>query len=127
MLSCNIACMPEMICAFVGLDSFEDASGFPPELFPVPHLGFPQPVLELGEHLLDQVEIGAVRREKPQFAADVFNRLSHGVAFVAARVVHDDDISGPERGGQSLLDLRQECFAVDRASDDAGRDDPVAA
>ena len=32
--------MPETVGSFVGLDSFEDAAGFRPELFPVPHLGF---------------------------------------------------------------------------------------
>ena len=37
----------EIICAFAGLDAFGDAASFPPELFPVSHLGFPQPVLEL--------------------------------------------------------------------------------
>ena len=100
--------MPEIIGAFVGLDSFEDAAGFPPELFPVPHLCFPQPVLELGEHLLDRVGVGTARREELQFGADVFDRLSHGVAFVAARVVHDDDVSGPERGSRILLDIGQE-------------------
>ena len=39
--------MPETVGAFVGLDSFEDAAGFQPEHFPVPHLGFPHPVLDV--------------------------------------------------------------------------------
>ena len=80
-------------------------------------------MLELGEHLLDRV--GIAKREKPQFGAFVFDHLAHGVAFMAIRVVHDDDVSGLKRWSQSLLDLRQECFAVDRAGDDARRNYPV--
>ena len=61
-----------------------------------------------------------------QFGPFVFDRPTNGVAFVATQVVHVDDVSGLERRSRSLLDLRQECFAVDWAGDDAGRDDPVA-
>ena len=54
----NTTCMPEVVCAFVGLDALEDATNFPPEPLPVPLHGVPQPVLELGEHLFDQVRSG---------------------------------------------------------------------
>src|SRR5258705_11391898 len=46
---------------------------------------------------------------------------------MAAEIVHDDDISGGQRGYQELLDISAKAEAVDRPVDDAGRVDPIAA
>src|SRR5437763_17031702 len=46
---------------------------------------------------------------------------------MAAEIVHDDDISGGQRGYQELLDISAKAEAVDRSVDDAGRVDPIAA
>src|SRR5258705_6248526 len=46
---------------------------------------------------------------------------------MAAEIVHDDDISGGQRGYQELLDISAKAEAVDRPIDDAGRVDPIAA
>lgn len=59
--------------------------------------------------------------------ADRANGLAHGLAFVAAEIVHDDDIAGLQRRYQDLLDIGQELLAVDRSVEDAWRLDPIAA
>ncbi len=90
-------------------------------------LGVAQQVLELGEDLLDRVEVGAVGRQKEELGASGADRLADGVSLVAAEIVHDHEVSGLERGGQGLLDIGAESLAVDRPVDHARRIDPVVA
>lgn len=40
---------------------------------------------------------------------------------MAAEIVHDDDIAGPEDGNQLLLDIGAKALAVDRPVEDARR------
>jgi len=60
-------------------------------------VGFSEQRLELGEHLLDRVEIGAVRRQEQEMCPDLADRLADGFALVAAQIVEDDDIAGRQR------------------------------
>ena len=53
--------------------------------------------------------------------------LTDRLAFVAAEIVEHDDISGPERRHEKLLDIAAEALTVDRSVEDAGRLDPVGA
>jgi hypothetical protein len=46
---------------------------------------------------------------------------------MAAEIVHDDDVAGPQRGKQDLLDVGGEAFAIDWALEQLGRGDPVVA
>src|SRR5919107_1911989 len=46
---------------------------------------------------------------------------------MAAEIVHDHDIAAAQGGHQELLDVSAKAGAVDRAVDNAGRRDPVAA
>ena len=49
-------------------------------------------------------------------------------SHLAAQIVHhDDDVAGPERRGQALLDIGAEDDPVHRAVDDEGCGDAVAA
>jgi hypothetical protein len=50
-----------------------------------------------------------------------------GWPFVAAEVIHDDDITRGERRHEDLLDVSQKTEAVDRPIEHAGRVDPVVA
>jgi hypothetical protein len=43
----------------------------------------------------------------------------------ASTHVHDDDVAGPERRHEELLDIGFEAFAVDRPIQDARGIDPV--
>ena len=89
--------------------------------------GLAQQGLELGEDLLDGIEVGTVGRQEEQLGAGGADGAAHGLAFVAAEIVHDDDVAGLERRDENLLDIGEEAFAVDRPVDDAGCVDAVAA
>jgi len=83
--------------------------------------------LELGEDLFDWVEVRAVRWEEEQLGAGGADGTAHGLALVAAKIIHDDKVAGLERGGEELLDIGGEAPAVDRAVEQAWRVDPIAA
>jgi hypothetical protein len=55
------------------------------------------------------------------------DRFANGFAFVAAEIVHDDDVARQKRWHEDLLDIRQEASAIDRTVKDARRIDPVGA
>src|SRR5690606_9389086 len=76
---------------------------------------------------LDWVEIWRVWRQEPEPGPGGVDELPDGSGLVAAEVVHDDDVARPERWHQQLLDIGSEAHAVDRAFEDAGGDEPVAA
>jgi hypothetical protein len=50
-----------------------------------------------------------------------FDELADGGGSVAAQIVHDDDVAGPQGGNELLADIGAKAFAVDRAVEDAGR------
>jgi hypothetical protein len=83
-----------------------------------PRLGHSHEVLELGEELLDGVEVGAVGRQKEHVGSRLADSASRCPAFVAAEIVEDDDIPFGEGRSQYLLDVEGEEFAVDGAIDD---------
>jgi hypothetical protein len=87
--------------------------------------GLPEQGFQLGEHLLDRIEIGTVGRQEEKVRADCTDGSAHGMALVATEIVHDDDVAGLERRYEELLDIGFEAFAVDRSIKDARRLDPV--
>jgi hypothetical protein len=84
-----------------------------------------QQVLELGEDLLDRVEVGRVGREEDELCAGRTDRLADGGAFAAGVVVEDDDVARREGGSEELLDRGQEAHAVDRLVEYARRVDAI--
>ena len=88
--------------------------------------GFAQEVFEFCKDLLDRVQIGAVRRQEQEARTDAADCLADGGPFVAAQIVHDDDIPRAERGHQELLDIFKEAGCVDRLIQNARSIDPVA-
>jgi len=88
-------------------------------------LGLAQQGFELGENLLDGIEVWRVGRQEEEPGACSPDRRADRAALVSAEVVHDDDVTFPERRNQELLDVTPEGLAVDRAVDDAGRFDPI--
>ncbi len=89
--------------------------------------GFAQEQLELGEDLLDRVEVGGVGRQEQQFGTRGPDGFANGGTLVAAEVVHDDDIAGRERRDEELGDIGGKAFTVDRPVEHARRIDPVVA
>lgn len=53
-----------------------------------------EPVLELGEDLLDGVQVGKVIRQEEEGCAGRADGATHSVAFVRDKIVHDHDIAG---------------------------------
>lgn len=56
--------------------------------------GLAQMCLELGECLLDWVEVGAVRRKEEHLGASRFDGVARGGGLAAGQVVQDDDVAG---------------------------------
>ena len=85
------------------------------------------PVLDLGEGLLDRIEIGGVRRQIPKSGAGGLDDAAERGRLVAAEIVHDDDVARLERWQQDLFDIGTEAFAVDRPVEQAGSSKAVVA
>src|SRR5205085_1488663 len=84
-------------------------------------------MFELGEDLLDGIEIGAIGRQEEELGAGGADGAADERALVAAEIIHDDDVAWLEGGQEELLDPCPEGVAIDRAVDDARRFDAVAA
>ena len=82
---------------------------------------------EFREGLFDRIEVGTIRREKSDARAHARNRGMDRRLFVDREVVQDDDIAGPERGHEHLLDVGQERWVVDRPVEDGGRREALEA
>jgi hypothetical protein len=86
-----------------------------------------QSVFELGDDLLDGVEVRRIGRQEEQFCANTADRLANSLSFVATQIVQYHDITGPERRQQECPDISKEPGAVDRSVKNARGLDPVAA
>lgn len=85
------------------------------------------PVLDLGECLLDRVEIGGVWRQEPEPCASGPDHVPDRSRLVRSKIIHDDDIAGLEHRHEQLFDIGVEASAVDRTVEDARCSQPVAA
>lgn len=97
------------------------------EGFPCALLCGSEVILEFGEELLDRVEVGRVFGQEEQLGAGLTYRLAHGVAFVAAEIIHDDDVARCEGWGQHLGNIDAKALAVDGTVDHPRCVDPVVA
>ncbi len=86
-----------------------------------------QESFELCEDLLDWIEVWRVRWQEEDVCTGSADGASHGLAFVAAEIVEDDDIAGLECRGQDLLDISEEASAIDRSVEHGRGVDPVMA
>jgi hypothetical protein len=82
---------------------------------------------EFGEGLFDRIEIGAVGREKADEGADAFDRRADLRLFVDGEIVEYDDIAGPERRHEHLVDVGEKRGIVDRAIEDGRRREALQA
>ena len=90
-------------------------------------LSFPHPMFDLGECLFDRIEVGRVFRQEPQPCPNRLDGIPDGLGFMRTEIVGDDDVAGLEGWDQLLADVGAEALAVDRAIEDAGRSEPIAA
>jgi len=90
-------------------------------------LSLPHPMFDLGECLFDRIEVGRVFRQKPQPRPGRFDGILDGFGFVRTEIVGDDNLAGLEGRDQLLVHIGAEALAVDRAIEDAGRGELIAA
>ena len=98
-----------------------------PGVLDLPFLSVTHPVFDLGEGLLDRIEIGGVFRQEDEPGACGLDGLSNGLPLVTAEIVEDDDIARFRGGHVHLSHVGAEADAVDRAVDDARGDELIAA
>ena len=84
-------------------------------------------MLELGEDLLDWIEVWAVGRQEDHVCANTADRSSGCRSFVGAEVVEDDDVTLGKGRHKNVLDVDGEHIAVDGAVDNPWRIDAVMA
>ena len=82
---------------------------------------------ELGESLLDRVQIGTVGWQVVQSGADGFDCLADSGDLVGTQIVHDHDVAPYQRGNQNLLDIGEEQLAIDRSVEHTGGDQAILA
>jgi hypothetical protein len=104
--------MPKIAGAFSAAECVEYSGDTTEDLFFGSGVELSQQSFELGEELLDWVQIGRIGRQEQQPGADAGNGEFNGIAFVAAKVVDYDNIAGSEGGYQRLLDISARLDAV---------------
>ena len=103
----------------------EEFADLPPRGLDGPLRSLAKQVLELGEHLFDGIEVGAVFGQEEQSGPDRPYRGPYCRTLVGTEVVHDDDIAGLERRNELRLDVEEKRLRVDRPVQHPGGLDPV--
>lgn len=81
---------------------------------------------EFGEGLFDWVQVGAVGRQKEEFGAGVADGTPDIRTFMAAQIIHHDDVARPQGWHQCLLNPGQEAAAVDWTFQQTWRGNTIA-
>ena len=88
---------------------------------------FAQECLELGEYLLDGIQIGAVRREIKRNCAARLDGFFDSIDFVNADVVHEHDVAPLQRRSEKLFSIGLEHLSGHRSFEDERRSDAIMA
>src|SRR6266700_1539965 len=75
--------------------------------------GFAHEVLDLGEYLLDRVQVRRVFRQEEELGTGRANELPYSLSFVTAEIIHDDDVAGTKRGDEDFFDIGPEALTID--------------
>jgi len=89
----SVSCILEVVVAFCWLDSSDEGSDMPPNVFDGTLLGEAHPMLDLGEGLFDRIEVWRVGQQIPESCAGGLDHASEFSRLVGAEVVHDDDVT----------------------------------
>jgi hypothetical protein len=117
--------VPHVIAAFGGREAAERDRDEGVDLIEAPRPGRPEEGFQFGEGLFDRVEVGTVRRQKPELRADAFDRGVDLGLLVDDEVIEDHDVAGLQRGHEDLFDVGEETRIIDRAIEDGRRADPL--
>jgi hypothetical protein len=69
-------------------------------------------VPELGEDLLDRVQLRRAFGQEEELGASDANELAYGFAFLTAEIVHDDDVAGTKRWHDDFFDIGPEALTI---------------
>ncbi len=119
--------MAQICAALLGRECVQQFSDPSPCGFDSSFLGFSDERFEFGEHHLDRIEIGAVRRQEEQMGSCLSDGLACLLSFVASEIIKDNDVTGLQSWCQGLLDPGGEGRSIDGAIEHQGSDDPVMA
>ena len=118
--------MCDVIGAFVGREFRERLGDGFDEVFERSRGGLSQRCFELGERLLDRIEVGAIGRQIAQCRAGSLNRFPDAGDFVGRQVVHHDDIALAQDRREKMFDIGQETRAIHWPIENARRGDRIA-
>ena len=124
---CSVAGITDVVQAFLRREAFECVSDGLAEFVEGSLGGGSQEGFELGEDLLDGIEVGTVGREIEDSGSGLFDGLADALDFVGGEIVHDDDVPLRQRWGQLLADVGEKEFAVERPVDHQRSHDPASA
>ena len=111
----------------MGIDGRGEVADVAPDFINSAFLSNAHPVFDFSEGLLDWIEVGRVWRQVPEPCARILDHLPDGGRLVGAKIIHDDNIAGLERGDELLFDIGAEALAVDGPVEDARGGEAVAA
>jgi|HubBroStandDraft_6_1064221.scaffolds.fasta_scaffold391663_1 hypothetical protein len=117
--------MGEEVSTFLWGYGFEKPRDGGLDLIETPGVCLSQECLELGERLLDRVQVGTVRRQIEQLGPGRADRSPYGRVLMAAEIVHHHDIAWPQSWNQELHHPGEETLGVDGAIQDARRGNPI--
>lgn len=112
--------MSEVVGAFLRAERLQEFSYSFPCCFDGSLVRLSDERLELGEHHLDGIEVWTVWRQEKEMCADIPDRVSGRLSFVAPEIVEDDDIASLQSWDQALPDPCGKGDAVDGAIEDEG-------
>jgi hypothetical protein len=127
LLGLRISCVHDVCSAFGGRVLGEDFTAGVVDRLVASRFRLSRQSFELGEDLLDGVEVGGVFRQEHEAGSDIADRLPHRLSFVGAEIVEDHDVARRQRWDEELFDIRVEALAVDGPVELAGRVDAVVA
>lgn len=118
--------MSEVVGALLGAESLQEFTDASPRCFDGSFVCLSDECLELGEHHLDGIEVGAVWRQEKEVCADIPDRIAGRLSFVTSQIVEDNDIAGLQSWHQALLDPCGKGNAIDGPIEDEGGNNAVA-
>lgn len=119
-----IAGVIEVIAAFFGGESIDQATDAVPEGGNGAFGGFAQHGFQLGEGLFDRVEVGGIGRQVDQPRPGCFDRVLDAGNLVGGEIIHDHEIARAECRRQDLPHVGAEDGTAHRAGDHERRDEP---
>src|SRR3954451_21038762 len=117
--------MNDVVLTFVWRKGVEQGADRVPEGVPCSGGGLPEPGLELGEKLLDWVEIRGIGRQVKHTGPGRPDRLLDPGDLVKGEIVHRDHVARLQRRCQHLLDVGADHRTVHRPIEHKRCDDPA--